>query len=100
MLAENILNREKRGFGAPIGAWFKSELARLVSDVLSVETVSRRGLLDPATVQSMVREHEQGREDRTDHLLALINLEIWCRLYFDGQSAANVTDELKSSLAA
>ena len=100
VLPENILNREKRGFGAPIGAWFKSELARLVSDVLSVETVSRRGLLDPATVQSMVREHEQGREDRTDHLLALINLEIWCRLYFDGQSAANVTDELKSSLAA
>jgi hypothetical protein len=32
--------------------------------------------------------------------LALINLEIWCRLYFDGQSAANVTDELKASLAA
>ena len=100
VLPDSILNREKRGFGAPIGAWFKSELARLVSDVLSVATVSRRGLLDPAAVQNMVREHEQGREDRTDHLLALINLEIWCRLYFDGHSAADVTDELKSSLAA
>ncbi len=100
VLPESILNREKRGFGAPIGAWFKSELARLVSDVLSVEAVGRRGLLDPQIVQRMVREHDEGREDRTDHLLALINLEIWCRLFFDGQSAANVTDELKASLAA
>jgi len=99
-LPAGILNRGKRGFGAPIGAWFKSELARLVSDVLSTATVERRGLLDPSTVQRLVREHEEGREDRTDHLLALINLEIWCRLYFDGQSAANVTDELKASLAA
>lgn len=100
VLPDSILHREKRGFGAPIGAWFKSELSRLVSDVLSTETVSRRGLLDPRHVQNMVREHELGQEDRTDHLLALINLEIWCRLYFDGQSAENVTDELKSSLAA
>jgi asparagine synthase (glutamine-hydrolysing) len=100
VLPESILNREKRGFGAPIGAWFKSELARLVHDLLGTATVARRGLLDPQAVQKIVREHDAGREDRTDHLLALINLEIWCRLYFDGQSAANVTDELKASLAA
>ena len=62
--------------------------------------VVRRGLLDPDAVERTIREHEQQRADRTDHLLALINLEIWCRLYLDGQSAAGVADHLKQALAA
>lgn len=100
VLPNSILNREKRGFGAPIGAWFKSELAALVRDVLSKEVLERRGLLDPEFVQRTVREHEQQQADRTDHLLALINLELWCRLYLDGASTAGLTDELRASLAA
>jgi asparagine synthase (glutamine-hydrolysing) len=100
ILPPTILNREKRGFGAPIGAWFKSELAALVRDVLARDVVQRRGLLDPDAVQRAVREHEQNQADRTDHLLALINLELWCRLYLDGASTAGVTDELRASLAA
>jgi asparagine synthase (glutamine-hydrolysing) len=100
ILPESILNREKRGFGAPIGAWFKSELKALVRDVLSPQVVKRRALLDPDAVQRTVQEHEQQRADRTDHLLALVNLELWCRLYLDGAGTAAVTDELRASLSA
>jgi asparagine synthase (glutamine-hydrolysing) len=100
VLPDSILNREKRGFGAPIGAWFKSELSGLVRDVLSKDVVRRRGLLDPEAVQRTVLEHDQRQADRSDHLLALINLELWCRLYLDGASAAGLTDELRASLAA
>jgi asparagine synthase (glutamine-hydrolysing) len=100
LLPQSILNREKRGFGAPIGAWFKQELAPLVSDLLSRETVLRRGMLDPDAVRHMITEHNQQRADRTDHLLALVSLEIWCRLYLDRSSVDSVTDELRSSLAA
>ena len=69
VLPETILHREKRGFGAPMGAWFRAELAALVRDVLSKEVVERRGLLDPDAVQRTIREHEQQQADRTDHLL-------------------------------
>ncbi len=100
VLPDSILHREKRGFGAPMGAWLRAELAPMLRDVLSRESVMRRGLLDPDTVERTIREHEQQRADRTDHLLALINLEIWCRLYLDGQSAAGVADHLKQALAA
>jgi asparagine synthase (glutamine-hydrolysing) len=100
VLPESILRREKRGFGAPIGAWFKAELAALVRDLLAKETIERRGLLDPEEVQRTVREHELQQADRTDHLLALITLEIWCRLYLDGASTAGLSDELRASLAA
>lgn len=100
VLPESILYREKRGFGAPIGAWFKRELAPLVADLLSRETVTRRGLLDPDAVAATVREHAAQQADRTDHLLALVNLEIWARLYLDGESVEAVTGELKARLAA
>lgn len=100
VLPDSILHREKRGFGAPMGAWLRAELAPMMRDVLSRESVTRRGLLDPDAVERTIREHEQQRADRTDHLLALINLEIWCRLYLDGQSAAGVADHLKQALAA
>ena len=100
VLPDSILHREKRGFGAPMGAWLRAELAPLLRDVLSRESVVRRGLLDPDAVERTIREHEQQRADRTDHLLALINLEIWCRLYLDGETAAGVAGDLKQALAA
>lgn len=100
ILPDSILNRQKRGFGAPIGAWFKAELAPLLREVLSESALARRGLLDPEAVARVVREHERNAEDRTDHLLALLSLEIWCRMYLDGESPAALTDELRESVAA
>jgi asparagine synthase (glutamine-hydrolysing) len=100
VLPHGILHREKRGFGAPMGAWLRAELAPVLRDVLSRESILRRGLFDPESVERMILEHEHQKVDRTDHLLSLINLEIWCRLYLDGQSAAGVADHLKQTLAA
>jgi asparagine synthase (glutamine-hydrolysing) len=100
VLPPAILHREKRGFGAPMGAWLRAELAPVLRDVLSRESIVRRGLFDPAAVERTIREHEQQRADRTDHLLSLINLEIWCRLYLDGESTSGVADHLKQALAA
>jgi asparagine synthase (glutamine-hydrolysing) len=100
ILPDGILTRGKRGFGAPLGAWFKDELAPFVRHVLSKRNIERRGLFDPSAVQRIIREHERRQADRTDHLLALVNLEIWCRLYLDGDSDSGVADELRASLAA
>jgi asparagine synthase (glutamine-hydrolysing) len=100
VLPDSILFREKRGFGAPVGAWFRDELAPLMREMLSRESIERRGLLDPEAVARTMREHESQQADRTDHLLSLLNLEIWCRLYLDDQSVAGVTDQLRASLAA
>jgi asparagine synthase (glutamine-hydrolysing) len=100
VLPDSILHREKRGFGAPMGAWLRAELAPMLRDLLSRESVVRRGLLDPDAVDLTIREHEQQKADRTDHLLSLVNLEIWCRLYLDGRGVGSVADELKQALAA
>jgi len=99
LLPRDILERKKRGFGTPIGAWLKNDLAPLAGGLLSDSVVRRRGLLDSNTVQNLIASHEANRIDGTDRLLALLNLEIWSRLYLDGRTPEDVTHEIKAMLA-
>jgi asparagine synthase (glutamine-hydrolysing) len=96
MLPRDVLNRKKRGFGTPMGAWLKEELATLVRGLLSESVVRRRGLFEYGFVQNLIEAHDRNRVDGTDRLLALINLEIWSRHYLDGRTPDDVTVELQS----
>jgi asparagine synthase (glutamine-hydrolysing) len=101
VLPDAVIDRRKRGFGAPVGAWLKNELAPLRSSLLSRDAVSARGLLDPAVVDKVCADHDSNREDYSDLILSLLNLEIWSRLYLDGVSHGDVAGELaERSLAA
>ncbi|MGH8310127.1 MAG: asparagine synthase-related protein, partial [Steroidobacteraceae bacterium] len=101
ILPRAILERGKRGFGAPIGAWFKADLRSLRDALLSEAAVERRGLLAWPAVRELLEAHDDSREDYTDLILVLVNLEIWCRIFLDGQSADDVGHELaEQTLAA
>lgn len=97
VLPDGILNRTKRGFGAPMGAWIKRELAAVMASVLSPEAVERRGLFRHAAIARLIEDHRANRVDATDQLLSLMNLEIWCRMYLDRRSATDVAAELKAA---
>ncbi len=99
LLPSEILNRQKRGFGTPMGAWLKSDLAPVLDRLLSPEVVRGRGLFRDVVVSRLVRDHRANRFDGTDILLALMNLEIWSRIYLDGRAATDVADELKGLAA-
>ena len=94
LLPEEILFRRKRGFGAPVGAWFKNELRALRGVLLDRVTVQRRGLVSWPAVERILHFHDDSREDYTDVILVLMNLEIWCRLFLDGHDASDVSAEL------
>jgi asparagine synthase (glutamine-hydrolysing) len=94
VIPDEIIDRKKRGFGAPVGAWFKSQLKDLRDSVLNRSTVESRGLLHWPAVEQVLALHDANREDYTDLLLTLINLEIWCRLFLDGRSGADIGEEL------
>ena len=69
VLPSDILNRKKRGFGTPMGAWLKTDLKPLPARMLDEPTVTRRGLFNYPQVQSLVRDHETNRIDGTDQLV-------------------------------
>jgi asparagine synthase (glutamine-hydrolysing) len=99
VLPPDILERKKRGFGTPMGAWLKADLKPLLARMLDEPTVVRRALFDYAQVRTLVADHEANRIDGTDQLLSLMNLEIWSRIYLDRRTPEDVTAELKEALA-
>ena len=97
VLPMDILERKKRGFGTPMGAWLKGDLAPLVRDLLSESAVKARGLFRYPAVARLISAHDANRLDGTDQLLALLNLEIWARIYLDRRTATDVTEELQAA---
>ncbi|WP_079433462.1 asparagine synthase (glutamine-hydrolyzing) [Zoogloea sp. LCSB751] len=96
LLPGDILDRKKRGFGTPMGAWLKRDLAPVLRQLLSKESVARRGLFRHDAIAALMADHEANRADGTDGLLSLMNLEIWSRIYLDQREPGDVAAELKS----
>jgi len=99
LLPPDTLGRSKRGFGTPFGAWLKGDLAPVLRQVFSPASVGARGLLRHEAVAQLMADHQANRVDGTDRLLALLNLEIWARIFLDHRSPADVADELKAMAA-
>jgi asparagine synthase (glutamine-hydrolysing) len=100
VLPLEVLERRKRGFGAPIGTWFSRELAPLRSELVGERGLAARGFLDPGAIVRICAEHDARREDHSDLIMVLVNLEIWCRLFLDGASVADVGESLTTQLRA
>lgn len=99
LLPEDILHRKKRGFGTPMGAWLKAELAPVLDFTLSREAVEARGLFRYDAVDRLKAEHRANRADHTDVLLSMLNLEVWARMFLDGRSHGEVAEELQRAIS-
>jgi asparagine synthase (glutamine-hydrolysing) len=94
ILPRQILERKKRGFGAPIGAWLKRDLQPMMRRLLSKQAVEGRGLFSWPAIEETIALHMANREDHTDHLMALLNLEIWAQIFLDRRTPEELADEL------
>ena len=83
VLPRNIVWRRKAGFGAPVRAWLSGDLAPMIADLLSEETVSRRGLVDPGAVRRLIDDNASGHADTSLQLYALLTLELWHQTFVD-----------------
>jgi asparagine synthase (glutamine-hydrolysing) len=81
LLPEAVLQGPKQGFSIPVAAWLRGPLQGFAREVLSAETVSRQGWLDPATVTGLLEDHCAGREDLSRQLWGLIAFTLWFDRY-------------------
>ena len=82
-LPHDVIYRPKSGFGAPLRRWMRHELRELLGDLLSVDSLKRRGLFDAAAVQRLIARNDTGKVDASYTLLSLLCIEIWCRRFVD-----------------
>ncbi len=81
LLPKEVLRGPKQGFSIPVAAWLRGPLQGFARETLSVETLSRQGWLDPATVTTLLDRHCAGREDLSRQLWGLIAFTLWFDRY-------------------
>ena len=84
-LPQEILNRKKQGFMVPLAQWFRKDLKEFTQELLSEASIRKRGYFNPKYVHWMLDRHYTGRQNLTDQIFALLTLELWHRIYLDGE---------------
>ncbi|MBX7171841.1 MAG: asparagine synthase (glutamine-hydrolyzing) [Pyrinomonadaceae bacterium] len=83
LLPKEVIWRKKAGFGAPIRSWLRTSLKPMIDDLLSEETIKKRGLFDFQEVQKIIELNQSGKEDFNLQVFQLLNLEIWMQQFLD-----------------
>jgi asparagine synthase (glutamine-hydrolysing) len=81
---EEIAAGPKQGFSAPDATWFRGQSIEYVKRKLFGRDVAIYEFLDAEAVQSLVREHLDGKENRRLLVWSLLNLEHWCEHFLAG----------------
>jgi len=81
MLPPEILARPKKGFGIPLGRWFRGALRPLVREMCGSDAIRRGGLFRPEAIERLVSEHECLRRDHRKKLYTLLAFQLWASRY-------------------
>ena len=90
VLPEQILTRRKMGFPVPVGRWLAREYRHLLDEYVTGPRAAKRGLFDAAYVRGLIAEHERGEANHAERLWALLNTEIWQRIFLDDEPVSEV----------
>ena len=88
-LPAEILSRKKMGFPVPVGAWLRGSWRHILDEFVLSERALARGFFDAASLRRLVAEHIAGT-NHSERLWALLTFEVWQRIYFDGESPADI----------
>lgn len=92
-LPPEVIHRPKMGFGVPIATWLRTDLRDMTRDLLTDSTASSRGYFDKSAVQNLIESHQSG-VNRSKELWALLQLELWHRMFIDGNASHAPTTSL------
>lgn len=77
-----ICKRAKKGFGAPLGKWFRGPLRELLHDTLG-SMVRNSGFFNTRYVERLLQEHEGGVADHRKELFNLLAFGLWYEFWKD-----------------
>jgi asparagine synthase (glutamine-hydrolysing) len=79
-LPKQIINRKKRGFAVNVvDKWFKESLSNEFDGMLLDKSSRMYEFLKPKEIQSLYKDHNDGKADNHKILFSLIVLEKWMR---------------------
>lgn len=78
-LPDEIIDRPKASFGAPLRAWVTHDLTNLIDDVLLSGELISSGVLSESGTRHLVQQQRTGRRDESKQIWQLLSLELWYR---------------------
>lgn len=79
LIAPDILQRPKKGFGIPVSQWLRGPLRSWIEDLLSPESLSEGEIFQPAAVRALLDAHIGGKRDHRKELWAIAAFMAWRR---------------------
>ena len=80
-IPQEITQAMKQGFSAPDATWFKGESMNYVRQKLLTKTARLYDYLDRDTVNALVLEHLNGKQNRRLLVWSLLNFEAWLKSF-------------------
>jgi asparagine synthase (glutamine-hydrolysing) len=91
-LPDELINRQKQGFGFPLAIWMRTDLKDFLERLFAQSRFVEIGVFNRDYMLRLLDEHLSGRVDHNFRLWILLNLEFWYRLYFDQESLESLTE--------
>jgi asparagine synthase (glutamine-hydrolysing) len=85
LLPRAIVHRKKRGFPTPLAQWLRDGRAEPLYARLRAADGLLAGYLDLDQVNALIDRHRSGREDNTDRIWRLLNVQLWGDLFLTGR---------------
>jgi len=85
LLPRSIVHRTKMGFPTPWAEWLAGPQLSEIERMLLEPRSQARELFQPEAVKKIFVEHRTRRRDHADRIWRLLNLEIWQRVFIDGE---------------
>ena len=82
-LPKSVIYRPKAGFGVPLRHWMEGDLKQHMLSMFHSKTFRDRDIFDTPALMRLIQMNEQGKIDASYSLLAVMSIEIWCRLFLD-----------------
>ena len=76
-LPDEVLRRPKLGFDTPMDEWFQREMTGYVRERIAGSGTACARYFEPRTIEALIRQHAERRQDYTRALYSLLVFESW-----------------------
>jgi asparagine synthase (glutamine-hydrolysing) len=87
LLPHSIIYRKKMGFPTPWSGWLAGEQLNELENLLLEPRSVERNLFQRDAVRAVFGEHRCKVRDNSNRIWRLLNLELWFRVFIDGDSS-------------
>jgi len=87
LIPDEIINRKKMGFGAPMSQWLRGEFGEEAESLILRSKLLQRPGFKRDFIAGLCRRHRNGQEDNALYIWTLYNLAAWYEYWFERRAS-------------